>query len=239
MAVPVITGSSADSIRNGSATDPASPSIPSGSSGDLLLLLGVAGASNNRIANLPTGWDEVGRAALDRATPNNTIHYVYCFSRVADGTEGSTVDVSPNLTYTALNATCLRISGAEDPATTAIVFAGGDNLTKDGSHYKTNPSVTSTDDDSLIIRFNGCHYNSATTNWVYPTSTTEIYNNGNPNAEVAYFTQATAGATGTEDVDISPTWLDNQWSSFAIAVAPAAGAASTFPMNYYQQMRVR
>lgn len=234
MAAPVLESAEYGSVRNGAATSPATVTKPSGTaSGDLLIACVVASSAGGRYFDTPSGW-----TSEDLTNMGSTNHYyLQTFSKVAGGSEPSSYDFDPRVQYVIGGVIIARVSGAEDPATTSLVIA---TASSGASGTCTAPSVTPTDADSLVLRFCGSTYNAAGSGISFATSTEAIEaHTNNVDCAMASFTQG-ASASGTETVTYTPTWHPSPvFGHIAVAIAPSSGGASVFPMNYYQQMRVR
>jgi len=191
-------------------------------SGELLLACCQSGTVGTRDFDAKTGWTELFDYNFSAAGLNGS-HQI--FYKVADGTESGADTWGIQDQWTRASLVMLRISGAEDPATTPIVYV----TSVDGaSGSATAPAAVATDDDSLSIRCQGryrggliltCEDHAFIENAQVSNTKIDVWEDVVP-----------AGSTGTKSVTYSPTW----WSSPSVGhsvllIAPPASGGSNWP----------
>jgi len=218
MAAPVIE-TIATSTSGGS--DPVTVTYPTGiTSGDLLVACCSSGTTTVRDWDAIAGWTELFDydSAVGGINGSNQVFY-----KVAAGTETGTFSWGLQDAFTEASMVMLRISGAEDPATTAIVYA---NSTDGSGGSATSPTATATVDDTLSVRMQCFRRNGSITSVTDHT----LIGSANDSSTIVYAWEdvVASGATGTKAVVYTPTW----WSSPALAhsvllISPPAVAASS------------
>lgn len=177
---------------------------PSGvTSGDLLILL--FNCSNARTPSC-SGFTSLG-------SYTSIVGKITVFWKVAGGSEPADYTGSVSGVST-IGLALLRITGAADPASNAIEIAG---TSGSGSGTATSPSVTPSDNDSLVIRAAmGTRGGNFST-----TPSTTLFNEaaGTPNTSCSYET-CNATPSGTANFTYTPTW--HEWTVATIAIAPSA-----------------
>jgi len=215
MAIPVLE-SDFEFAAEPSGASSITIDIPAGNtSGDLLLLLMMGEFNTVKFLDDLTGWD------LEETNGAQGNH-VALYSRISDGTEGSTVTVTPSSSATMLGW-CVRVSGAD--STTPINVTGVS--AQSGGTTHTVDAVTTTADDCLAIYFmgyDGGDYGS----FSQPTGWTEAAegNTGTAAGDMgAVFGSkdiASAGTTGDADIDVL---VPDGMVAIMFAVAPGAADA--------------
>ena len=106
MAYPEVLGSA---VTNGSLTSPYTVSLPSGiSAGDILVGTFYRGGNNTQTLTLPAGWTKL----IDEGPNGAQTYRVVVAWKIADGTEGTSMSVSSNLTSAqATRCVVARITG--------------------------------------------------------------------------------------------------------------------------------
>ncbi len=236
MAAPVFESVEHNAISNGGTTDPCTVTKPTGTaSGDLLIAFAGSGLSTARKFSTPSGWT-LQAEDVTGGTVGGSIQNIQLFYKVAGGSEPSTYDFTPATTNLKGCVAICRVSGAEDPATTALVHV----FDREGAAGScSSPSVTPTDADSLVIRNLINVRRSSTGTVTFPSSTEQLDAKSNSLCRVAVgsFTNG-ASSTGTETVTYTPTsWPTPQWGHIVVAIAPTAGGSSGSPAIYYHQLR--
>ena len=219
MAAPVVESISSSTIDNADL----SITKPSGTvEGDLLVATGIVGNGADRYLSPPAGWTEI--VSDMNAISGSSSMWVQAWYKIAGGSEPSSYTFTQNQTFTKSNLVLSRISGAEDPATTAIEYATSAN---GASGTADTPSITPKVDDSLVTRFAGSARTSSGA-ITPPTGYTEQYDLRSVySAWLASKTQG-ASATGTEAFTYTPTWWSSPaWGHIALAIAPAGGGGGT------------
>lgn len=182
-------------------------------SGDLLIL--IFNCSNARTPSC-SGFTSLGSYA-------SIVGKITIFYKVAGGSEpasytGAVSGVSP------IGLALLRIDGAADPASNAIEIAGSSGS---GSGTATAPSVTPSDNGSLVIRAAcGTRGGSFTST---PSTTLFSEAAGTPNTSCSYESRD-ASPSGTANFTYTPTW--HEWTTASIAIAPSGitGPATRNPL---------
>lgn len=225
MAAPVIE---TFSTSTSGGSDPVTVTYPTGiTSGDLLVACCSSGTTTVRDWDALAGWTELFDYDSSVGGINGSSQVSY---KVAAGTETGTFSWGVQDTFTEASMVLLRISGAEDPATTAIVYA---NSTDGTGGSATSPNATASSDDTLSIRMQCFRRNGSI------TSVTDhaLVGSADDSSTIVYVWEdvVTSGATGTKSVAYTPTW----WSAPALAHSvllispPAAGGSSNliYPDN--------
>lgn len=194
-----------------------SPAVPTGLQvGDYMVAIGVI--TNNTLSP-PEGWvqqENYTEGPLD----------LYVWTKVAD--LGDTSDLgnwTAGGTYASPAVTVLRFTGAD----TTGVDTGSGNNGSDTSAECNN--ITVTEDDSLVLWIVVSAASSSTGTGEIADNDDGAYSNQIGVYEEAADAGIASGITITIDTYIS-------WSTFAIALAPAAGAAGAMPMasDIYRMM---
>lgn len=198
-----------ETSRTGSAGTSIVVNKPSGVvSGDVLILFVNAGTTRTASCS---GFTAIGHAA-------GIINRISALYKVAGGSEPSsyTVNLSGS---SSINVQLLRIDAVANPASNAIEITTNSGS---GTGTCTAPSVTPSDNDSLVIRVAGAQRGGSFST----TPTTQLFNDtalsGAPNTGCSYET-CDATASGTANFTYTPTW--HEWAAISIALAPSA---STF-----------
>lgn len=219
MASPTVIGTpSGVAYDGGGGSSSTNLSVPTNAADDLLVVI-VNGISSISMPTL-SGWTNF----LDKDyvfTGDSSIQYgVECWYRISNGSEPGSYALTHNA-FAPFKANMIVVRGAADPGDIAIVADAAPDEVVDANHPA--PSVTVTDDESLIIR-SVCQRLTGLT-YTPPAGHAEIYDNGATWGSVALATTtADAGASGTG------TFVDDAgWpASFmlaTIAIAPLAGVA--------------
>jgi len=195
--------------------------------GDLLLILaGSDSNGNNEGFSTETGWTR-----LFNQGGSNSDAYASVFWRIVDGTEGSTVNID-SVASDDLWGYCLLITGA-DPSDPINGYTNG----RGGSSQNHNIAAITTDADNTldlyVLGSDGADLDPFTvtgTGW-----SEESYiesGSGSPNAAGSwgYKTQASAGSTGTVNVDFTSTLSDGA-AYGQIAINPAPGVGTDYQMD--------
>jgi hypothetical protein len=220
MALPVVE--SVATGGNATSTNPLSVPLPSGiTSGDLLIVF----VANNlaRTDTIPSGWTRV--AAIGNSNGQFRI-----YSRISDGTEGSTLSVT--LSNTAgFNSVALRISGHDE--TTPVDVSGTNNT----SNNVISPSVTTTVADCLVFRMIGIArdrtFTVPSSHTLQGTATT----GGQCDISVASIDQSSAGSTGTATWTVGGGSAD--FTAHIVAAIAGASGGVVGPVlfhSHYQNM---
>lgn len=193
--------------RNSSAGLSLSINKPTGVvSGDLLVL--IVNAGTTRTASC-SGFAALGHIA-------GVISRVSILYKVAGGSEPSSYTVNLNGS-SSISAQMLRIDGTIDPALNTIELSTNSGS---GTGNATTPSVTPSDDNSLVIRIAGSGRGGSFST----TPSTLLFNDtaGIPNTGITY-ENCNATPSGTANFTYTPTW--HEWVTATIALAPST---STF-----------
>jgi PKD repeat protein len=210
MAAPVY-GSSVYS-NDGAGASPTTVTLPSCSSGDLLVM---QYACYGGTASTPSGWTSL----IDFAAPVFSGR-CYVFYKIAGGSEPSTYSVTNSLSNVPHYAETTVITGAAaTPINTSATATTGSTLTT----TPNAPAVTTTVASTLILRFwwvvlahSGTASGGETLQYQQP-----IHIGGGAGQDMLALTTATATGAGT--VAASPLTIANAYSSMAtVAVAPPA-----------------
>lgn len=215
MPVPVVADVQTDTAKNGADlvfTKPTGLAV-----GDLMI---YGSQAWDMIQDLPSGW-----TSIDVASRNGV--EMEAFWKIADSDDvaASTFTFSFGFAASPDSACgCLyRITGHDgaDPIDVADIGTGS-------SSTQTSVSVTTTNDDALIVRMVGVSDNVTIT---VPGGITEDYvlfvNDTNPTGFAGgHETQASAGSTGTEDFTTSGT---EEYGAITIAINAGAGPANNGP----------
>jgi hypothetical protein len=193
---------------------------PTGSTtGDLLLFCGTFTVFDATPTNsLPGGWTLQASVAWDVTGAQ----YSYCASRVVDGSEGSTFtfDVTTSGDPIGGLGVLARITGA------GAIDVTNTTKTTSGS-TGSFPSVTTTGAARLVVGYgfqggggtpSGSQWNSAVpsgTTLIAKTNDSTFAYNG-----AVYFTQDTAGATGSKTVPTLALSTGAVWNGITVAISP-------------------
>lgn len=128
------------SVQNGSASDTVTLTKPSGVSNDDILLL-IAGDSSNSAFTAPSGWTHIYADTYLGCNINA------CY-RIADGTEGGTVDYSNSDASRLKVGSYIHVSG--NATTSPVDAVSAVNQGANGTSY-TIPALTSTVADTLVF----------------------------------------------------------------------------------------
>lgn len=225
MAVPVVASFTSNaSVGNSdllTLTTPASVAV-----GDTGLIL-VGSDQNTSVAQ----WDDAtlkppGFTFIKTVGTVGTLAHCAAFWRIADGTEGATIDV-PSAAGADYFGWYLRVTGAH--ATAPIDVVGAETLTTADSLTHAIAGTTTTVADCLafyLLSFDGGDgdpFSVAGTGW---SQSAEIESGtGGANASGCWGTRAmtSAGATGTATVTSSSA---DSSGAFQFAIAPAAGGGA-------------
>ena len=199
----------------------ATVNLPSGiTSGDLLMIFIRAGGGNSStFITWPSGWNELIQDASDNSDDVAGIAY-----RKADGSEGSTVDLTFGSAH-AFSAVAMRITGAQDPGTQAPEYA--ESFTSSPATSIDLPSLSpsggSNDYLWLAIAGSGGPANDPPTS--IPTNYTAELNatQGTTGDKTDLYTAYRQLTASSEDPDTYVSTNGN-WMAFTVAVYPAAGA---------------
>lgn len=219
MAAPTVIGTPSSAAYDaGGGSSSTNLSVPTNAADDLLVVI-VNGISSIGMPTL-SGWTKF----LDEDyvfTGDSSIQYgCEAWYRISNGSEPGSYSLSHNA-FAPFKANMLVVRGAADPSDIAIVADAAPDEVVDANHPA--PSVTVTNDESLIIR-SVCQRLTGLT-YTPPGGHSEIYDNGATWGSVSLATTtANAGASGTG------TFVDDAgWpASFmlaTIAIAPLAGVA--------------
>lgn len=182
-------------------------------SGDVLILLVNAGTARTASCS---GFTAIGHAA-------GTINRISSLYKVAGGSEPSTYTVNLSGTSSGIGAALLRIDGTPSPASNAIEITTN---TGSGSGTATAPSVTPSDNGSLVIRVAGSQRGGSFS----ATPSTQVFNNtalsGAPNTGCSY-ESCDATPSGTASFTYTPTW--HEWAAISLALAPSSTGVSVTP----------
>ena len=213
MAAPVIQQSGTNYTATGTTNEcPAPANVAVGD-----LLVGVYSVGTTSTLSGPTGWTELFYDT-DAAV---TSHGVWWKIANSSDAAASTFD----FTSSGNARTCavvLRIDGHDATTPIGTQFAGNSYPSQTAS--PVSPTVTTTVDDSLVILTQGGDQNRADT---HPSSTNLIANDNNGtdvHQGVAWTTQATAGATGTNTWTLSAA---DDCYAYTVVVRPSASGAKT------------
>jgi hypothetical protein len=210
MAVPVVASSTTNSAGS---TATLTMTKPSGvAAGDLLLVIcGSEAGGTDGYDTAPSGWNLVNYASVGSSAS------VAAFWRIADGGEPSTTDFVQSLTRDSWGF-YLRITGADE--TTPIHVVGSDYSGTGELHSITGVTTSTADCLAVVV---GCApnvgaYSFSISGWSGASTTSINSGGGTPCAGFrATKTQASAGATGTAFVDVSPDSFSLTGFQFAIA----------------------
>lgn len=216
MAVAYVGIGTASGSANSSA-ETVTPSIPSGSNGDVL----VAVCVHNGTGRVPSasGWT---------AFTGSRISYLV---RVADGSEGSTVTITFALSFNTGQAVVLRFSGAD--ASTAS--QGTETFTSAYTSTIDLPTVTAASGGALVwAAFPGQNEGPNLVSACSRGNATERYD-GDPNTycwPLAVWTEenTASGSTGTSTMTC--TAINEKYSN--VLILPASGGGSSFAPYLHQ-----
>lgn len=192
------------------------------------LVCSVAQKQNSSLPSMttPAGWTSVFTANEVDGGGFQLVHNVYV--RETTGSEGSTLSITSSDDGNAL-AQCVEVSGTAGLNASATAFTEG--------QFTTTPSVgaiTTDEANELVLIFLSNASVADPFEPTVPTSTTltSHLNNGTQIAmSGAYFTQASAGSTGTQQ------WADGDASVSNVvmfAMSPDGGGGSVIPVLHHQ-----
>lgn len=227
MAAPVLESSTLD-VETTSETSH-SINKPTGvTTGDLLIMM-ICFEDDTGTVTGPSGFTEVGDVEPVDVGP---VFHNFVYYKVATGSEPSSYTVT---TTNSVNGALflLRISGAEDPATTPIVITDNSGVLYSPDPYEY-PSVTPTENESLVFHFGVL--NAETFNdYVSGDTAVTTFNFGSYTTDVQIgYEENNASATGTETASVSAGSTD--WVAFSFAIAPGTPSINnniTFFMSGY------
>ena len=196
--------------------------IPAGTaSGDGLVAWVVAG--DNASITTPTGWT-LRQSEDPGFSPE---HWLY--TRIADGTEGSTVTFVSTLTTFRHIVAIARVSGIDAYDTSSDTAADSS-----GTSHVSN-GLTTAGDNQIVLLFLAQTQPGASFAPAAPSGSTldaEFSPSNFIGVAAASFTQASAGATGTR------TWtavISGEFrSSAAVTFTNASGGGATIPLTLQQ-----
>lgn len=219
MAAPVLEASDITIVLNADADTNATGNKPTGTvEGDLLVAF-VGSDDTAAVHGNPGGWTQVG-SSIEQSSSEHSLWF-----KAAGASEPSTYTWSLGGASEAYYVGILRISGADNADPIDISSASGTS-----GDPCVCPDVTTTVDDTLILR--ACGTNDQGGNDVIldggtPTSHTLEYSkpgaaSGDVGNHVSFVAQASAGATGTANIDLSGA---TNHVRYTVAIAPAAAVA--------------
>jgi hypothetical protein len=190
----------------------ASLSVPAGTqSGDLLLAFVSVAYQFPRVNPAPSGWTMIAEA---HSSANGHMFY-----RVADGTEPASYTFTWGDSRNA-QAVMMRYTGIDTSSP-----IGASSFDSSSFPHPSAPSVTTTVDDSIVVRFLSQTDNPS----AIPSGTTQRFNNFNTILlSVVDSVQASAGSTGTA------TWTNSNygsWVAMTVVLQPDSGGGATY---YYR-----
>src|SRR4029078_5722076 len=169
MASPVDAGRASSTSGGTADTEPLTVSLPASiASGDLLVMfIGL----NNGSVPTATGWTDSGFSPPVPGSHDNTWQYV--LTRVADGSEGSTVDVGIAGTGVSCRwaAIVWRITGA---ATSGTIFQIGSEVTADSINLQQCSVTPSGGSKDYLFIIMGIHIGAVASQ---PTGNPTNYSN--------------------------------------------------------------
>lgn len=226
MPAPTVGTPTLNTIVSGSTT--LSVAAPTMSDGDLLVAFGFSGDTVGRTTSPPSGWTQIYYSGSVTLSPSGAKHIYVWYKQIATAAgEPANYDFTLGDAFANAKISIVAVTGAEDPATTAIVVATGHD-TASGS-TTDSPGITPTVDDSLILRIIANGRNSAS--YTYPAST-EILDDGTSYSLSAAKTTGGTSGVASESVTNSPTW-HTEYRHVVLAIAPPSGGGN--PWYYYQQ----
>lgn len=199
-----------------------------------------SGVSNGDLLVAVFAWDnarsvdEVGAdwtLADDRGGSGGSDYAVYYL--VVDGSVDYTFSVSA---ATNLSGTVFRISGAEDPDTTAMVHSA---WTQGSSGDIDIPDITPAANNSLLMIFAG--RGEATISSVTPPSspwTTSSGGGSTYNTTKAAYRTLASGTPGITTVEYDQAWQSDVYGSM-FSIAPSASGSSIAPIQHHHLRRRR
>lgn len=193
--------------------------------GDILqICVGVYYSGGAVVSVLVPGFTAVDSNARDATSQVG----LYLLQRVADGTEASTFTITVAPSADLMFAICARTTGT----------SGGDVHTNGSTTTGTTgvfPSVTTTaaNDGVILWGFGSWGGTPTGSQWdnAFPSGTTGIGATSNDTGNLlylsaAYFTQATAGATGTKSVPTPTNAAGTPFKSVVASYIPSGGGGT-------------
>lgn len=231
MAVPVVE--SVASVANATAATTHTVTKPTGVANDDVLLISMA-ADAARTITVPTGFTEIINQSNGSAGGGVSITGAWAYKVVTDaGSEPADYDFTLNNSDQACGA-IRRISGVNTADVVDVSDQSSGNTS--GGTGRSCPTVTTTNDDALVIR--DCAAGDDRT-FTFPAGTTQRFDLDPPdhvNLMGADESQVTAGATGTALYTFTPTTsVRLVCATIALNAAPAAGGGA--PMYAYARRR--
>lgn len=227
MAAPTCGTPTVAATTGGSTT--LSVTAPTMSDGDLLIAFASSGDSSGRDISPPSGWAAIHSIGPVPLSPNGDDYFRVWYKKIVTAAgEPSSYDFTLGDSYTFAKCMIVAVTGADDPATTAIVVATDYDITS--GTLTVSPGITPTVNDSLILRHIYDARGSQTYTWA---SSTEILD---ANAtQFSFGTAKTTGGTGgvaAENVTISSDWHE-EYRHVVLSIAPTGGgaAATSFPLR--------
>lgn len=216
MASPVVE-STVITLDSARSTTTLTMTMPSSiASGDLLLMfVGQEGPSST--LSPPSGW-----TSLAVEGPTNDLTGLWCY-KYSSGSESSTVNVTVEDTYA--SGSIYRISGAEDPSTTAPEINKAGYLSTSSDSVPSATISGGSKDYLFVCQFVGHHgFRSVST---FSTGYTGTNGGGGESARV--FHQYKAATTSTETPG-NLTWTANPNTVIGtITVYPYTGGGGSTP----------
>lgn len=210
---PAFRSWSTTGVRATTVTTVTSP-VPAGvRAGDVLLAVAVV-ANTLDTFGAQTGW--TSRIGPIDTTGTGTNQRAYLFTRIADGTEGSTF--SWTKTGTGSNGSW-RVTVTAWSSTAGIDVSASNLSTTAGDLAPVLPSVTPTLDNGTVVGLIACR-GSVTVftpagHYVEMAADTA---SGGPVVEASRRNPVTAAATGTAT---AATNVTTKWATFSVALKPA------------------
>lgn len=219
LAAPTVVDSTTEVRTTGTTFDVV---VPSHTSGDLMIGLGLSGHTTARNVSAPAGFNLVGSAEY------NSTANLFAWYKIATGSEGSVYTFTTTDSSTAARAIIISISGAADPGVIPIVFNAAERTGSSGT--VASQDVTATNDDSLLLRLMADIYDGTPTGWTAPSGHSLVItaSAATPSMLVASKTVNT-GSTGTADFTYDITW-HSSFGGMVLAIAPAASGGSIVPI---------
>ncbi len=233
MGIPVVEGYTQNSAASSSTINLTKPSGVA--VGDLLVIL-VMNDTNTNTAQ----WDAVTYKPdadtwtfVNTAGNNSCDTHVGAFIRIADGTEGATINVAAQATKNYCGV-YIRVSGIDTDD--ELDVTGADYMSS--SNLSTAPvtGITTGQADTLaffLAAYDGNNGGTLTVDspWTIGDQDLESI------VQTIWGTQGMASAAATGTADCNTTGASNGWSGFCFSINGAASGGPTIPVFYHHYNR--
>lgn len=223
-------------FASGAFSNPSTVTLPTSiSSGDLLLMqISADGVITDTLS--ATGWTLVSRSAC--TAPDGQTQYL--FYRVADGSEGASVSVSGQVSFSSGVMTWVgRFTGVDTTTPMDATGVASNRSTSDASPSAVSMTgITTVTANAMVVAVCSIDWNVATTTgatmaWSSYTEIADATNNNWVHYSNATNIQASPGASGAVTGTATKTSAASGWCGHVVALRPAATLAGD-PDDFYE-----